>query len=112
MSDDLDWVAVLRAECAETSQGKVASAIGYSGSVVNQVLKGVYKGDIARVELVVRGRFMGGEVMCPALGAIRADTCVDHQKRAKKFNPTNRMRTQMYRACQACPRFKSKGELA
>ena len=110
MSDEADWIAVLRQKCAEAkSQKVIAGRLGYSASVINQVLKGVYRGDLARVEQVVRGRFMDGEVVCPALGPIRADTCVDHQRRATRFNPTNRLRTQMYRACQGCPRF-NKGE--
>ncbi len=39
------WIEIMRAACAGGSQREVSRQIGYSQSVVSQVLKGTYKGD-------------------------------------------------------------------
>jgi len=105
MSGESDWMEALRAECARTSQAKVAGRLGYSGSVVSQVLKGAYPGSIERVEQAVRGLLMGGRVACPELGDVEGHVCLDHQKRARTHTPSNPFRVRMFRACRKCPRF-------
>jgi len=54
-----DWVSVLRKQCSQSSQKRVGVQINYSNAVVNQILKGSYKGDISRVESAVKGAFSG-----------------------------------------------------
>ncbi len=93
-----DWLDTLRAECARTSQARVAAAIGYSPAVVNQVLKGVYPGDLTAVEKAVRGAFMGATVTCPILGEIASNRCLEEQRR--DFAATNPQRVMLYRACR------------
>lgn len=105
-----DWIDELRAECERTSQSAAAQKIGYSVAVVNRVIRGVYKGDLARVEQAVRGALMGATVDCPVVGEIPRHRCIDHQRRAKDKAATNPMRVQLAKACQHCPQsYQSKG---
>jgi DNA-binding transcriptional regulator YdaS (Cro superfamily) len=93
-----EWVRALAAACAGTTQAAVARRLGYSASVVNQVIRGSYKGDLARVEAVVRGAFMSECVVCPILGEIGRDVCLAHQRRG--FDASSSVRAQLYHACR------------
>ena len=55
-----DWLARLRDESDRTSQRHVAARLGYSASMVNQVLGGTYPGGLKRVENAVRSILMSG----------------------------------------------------
>lgn len=91
------WVKVLRHQCDHQPQGKIAEEISYSTAVVNQVLKGTYKGNLSRVESAVRGAYMGETVACPVLGELENHHCLAYQKR--KYAATNPMRVKLFRAC-------------
>lgn len=104
-----DWIEQLRTEAAQTSQNKAGARIGYSGSVVNQVLKGTYKGDLSSVEQAVRGALMGAIVDCPVVGDLPRNRCIDYQRRSSTFAATNPMRVQLHRACPTCKHRKSGG---
>jgi DNA-binding transcriptional regulator YdaS (Cro superfamily) len=93
-----EWVRALAAACAGTTQAAVAKRLGYSASVVNQVIRGSYKGDLTRVEAAVRGAFMSECVICPVLSEIGRDVCLAHQRRG--FDATSSMRAQVYHACR------------
>ena len=93
------WISTLREQCRADTQGAVAEKIGYSPAVVNQVLQGKYKGDIARVEKAVRGAFLGVTCYCPVMGEIPINQCMEMQKRP--FASTNPQRVRLYRACRA-----------
>ena len=101
-----DWIRALALACSEASQNKVAARLGRSAGLVSHVLRNSYPGDMASVEELVRGAFMGGEVSCPGLGQIPMDECNVWRGRAKKFSSANALRVRMYRACVNCPRFK------
>lgn len=97
-----DWIEVLRAAAAASSQSEVAGRIGYSTAVVNQVLKGTYKGDMKRVERAVQGALMGATVNCPEIGEIPRQRCVEHQR--APFRITNPTAVRIYKACRSgCP---------
>ncbi|HEX9772093.1 MAG TPA: hypothetical protein VGA44_01400 [Steroidobacteraceae bacterium] len=97
-----DWIEALRKECErQRSQASVAHMLGYSHAVINQALKGTYKGDTRRLEQVVRGAIMHATVDCPVVGELPRDRCIFYQGR--KFAATNPMRVQLYRACKSCP---------
>lgn len=96
------WIEALRAECERSSQATVARQIGYSPAVVNQVLKGTYKGDVSRVQAIVEGALLGATVNCPVVGELARNTCLDHQR--APFAATNATRVRLYRACRSgCP---------
>lgn len=107
-----DWIGVLAEQCMATSQAKAASRIGYSGSMVSQLLRAKYRGDLAAVETAVRGAWMGATISCPTLGSLPSDQCLEWQKKARKFVPSNRQRARMYSACRACPVCKTNAEKA
>lgn len=99
-----DWVVTLAEMADKTSQAAAGRDIGYSGSVVNAVLKRSYKGDLEAVEKAVKGRFMRETVVCPVLGEIGAHICLDHQKRAQSFHSSSSLRVHIARACRSgCP---------
>jgi hypothetical protein len=101
-TDEPLWVRTLREQCKESSQGKVGKLIGYSKTVVSQVLSGVYIGDLKAVEKAVRGAFLGETVGCPVMGETPANICLETQRRP--YAATNHQRVQLFRACRSgCP---------
>lgn len=102
-----DWVEELAAEATATSLKAAAKRIGYSDAVLSHVFSGSYSGDLARVEEKVRGALMGVTVMCPVLGEIGRDHCLDQQK--MPFSATSSIRSKLYRACRSgCPHSRIK----
>ena len=98
----MDWIKELAAACDRLGQKEIAKRIGYSSSVVSQVINNKYPGDLERVRDQVEGVLMNRVVDCPMLGDITLDVCRGHQRR--KFSATNPMRVQMFRACRnGCP---------
>ena len=98
---DNDWLEVLRAHCKTASQRKVAERLGYSTSVINQVLGGKYNGDLKAVQTKVEGVFMGLSVNCPVVGDLPRNRCLDYQRQG--FSATNPMRVRLAQACPSCP---------
>lgn len=92
------WIETLRAACAVSTQSAVSERIGYSAAVVNQVLKGTYKGDLRRVQKAVEGALMGSVVECPVIGLIPQQKCIEHQR--APFRITSPHAVQLYRACR------------
>ena len=101
--DDLpDWVLALAEEATRITGVAVAKKIGYAGAVVTQIVRRKYPGDMGRVEAKVRGALMGATVVCPILGEIGRDRCLDEQK--KPNSATSSIRSKLYRACRSgCP---------
>lgn len=99
-----DWIEMLARMSDKSSQTQAGKEIGYSGSVVNAVLRRSYNGDLAKVETAVRGRFMRETVQCPVLGDLAAHVCLQHQKLARGFSAGSSFRIRMARACKGgCP---------
>lgn len=96
-----DWITVLRECCQASSQAAVAKRIDYSPTVVNQVLKGKYAGDLSAVQKAVEGALMGLSVDCPVIGELSRDRCLTYQRRG--FAATNPLRVALARACPTCP---------
>lgn len=103
-------ILVLAEECDRdgASQARIGTRINYSGSVVNAVLKAVYRGDLTAVKTAIRGRFMAETVDCPELGSIPSNVC--HGWQRKKLNSANTINVRLYRACRAgCPHSRIGG---
>jgi len=98
-----DWLVVLREACERkgSSQAAVAKKLKYSPAVINQVLKGTYKGDVNSVQRAVEGALMGLTVECPVIGELARNQCLEFQRR--EFAATNHLRVQLSRACPTCP---------
>jgi hypothetical protein len=99
-----DWVETLAIACTRTSQNAVAAKLGRSGSVVSSVLRNKYAAGLDRLEERVRGTFMGGCIMCPALDEIPLTTCQDWRDKSRHLELGGPMRLRMFKACNACPR--------
>lgn len=97
---DSGWLDALRAECRHSSQAKAGARLGVSGSTVNQVLKGVYNGDVQRIQGLVEGLLMNAVVDCPVLSEIPLNRCLENQRRP--FAATSPTRVALYHACLAC----------
>lgn len=95
--DAPDWVLVLAEQCDRTSQKKAGETIGYSNTVINQVLKKSYKGDLSAVEKSVRGAYLNATVFCPILGDLALHHCLRYQR--AKYSPHNQLRVRLYAAC-------------
>ncbi|WP_368565532.1 hypothetical protein [Pseudoxanthomonas sp. UTMC 1351] len=95
-----DWLDVLRAACQARKQSVVAAEIGYSATVVSQVLSGTYKGDSRAVQQKVEGALMGLTVECPVIGDLPRNRCLEYQR--QPFASTNHMRVQFSRTCPTC----------
>jgi hypothetical protein len=94
------WLDVLAQQCADSSQRAVATTLNVSPTMINQALKRVYPGDLAKLERAVRGAYMGATVNCPVLGELETHRCITNQKqKASSVNPT---RVQLFRSCQKC----------
>lgn len=100
-----DWVMLLARACAETSQNAVAKRIGRSATLVSNVLRNKYPGDMTAVEEIVRGIYESRTLICPQLGVIGTNDCRDWQLAARSYSPENSLRVTMYRACNRCPRM-------
>lgn len=104
-ADMPDWIEALAKACMLTSQAQVARELDRSGAIVSQVLRNTYTASTARIEERVRGKYMAGTVICPALGSLPTDQCQDWREKAQEFGYGSPLRARMYRACHRCPRF-------
>ncbi|MGR3485510.1 MAG: hypothetical protein ACU0BF_09205 [Paracoccaceae bacterium] len=98
-----DWVIRLAQEADAGSQTAAARTIGVSGSLVSQVLRNRYPGNLARIEELVTGKLMGAVIACPALGEIATSDCQAWRRKADAFVASNSLRVAMFRACNRCP---------
>lgn len=105
-----DWIVALAEACRREPQTAIARRLDYSASVVSQALGNTYKGDLRRLEAVVRGALMGAETDCPVNGpGLPLDACVRVQERelSGRF-ARNAMTRSFQAACPACPRYVGK----
>ena len=102
-----DWVETLAVACGvkHSSQAKVAMQLDRSAAIVSQVLRKIYPADMSRIEERVRGLFMNGRLACPGMGEIPMQQCQDWREKATQVAVGSPLRSRMYRACNACPRF-------
>ena len=108
--DAPDWIIVLAEACAKSSQSAVARRLDYSGSAISAVLSNSYRGDVDRIEQMVRGVLMAETLPCPVLGALPRNQCLEWQ--ARPYAATSSHRVAMYRACRdACPHSRIKSQL-
>lgn len=77
------WVELLAGECMQSSQNKVAKALDVSPTMISQVLRAKYPGDMQRLEDVFRGVFLSATVDCPARGPLPAQDCYKWRDRAR-----------------------------
>lgn len=106
-----DWIVVLADQCQRDTQVGVAKRLGVSGSMISQALAATYPGDMERLEGMVRGAYMGANVMCPVLGEIGRDYCLEEQGKENVASSSVRMR--LYRACRSgCQHSRIKGAAA
>lgn len=98
-----DWVRALALQCQLTSQAAVARKLDRSPAVISTVLRKTYTADTSRIEERVRGVFLDGKVICPALGDLPTQECQDWRAKAATFASGNPLRTRMFRACRKCP---------
>lgn len=96
------WFQVLELKVRESSQAQIARELGVSSTMLNQVLRNRYKGNIDTIKNRVEGRYLRHQVHCPVAGQINVDSCRDNQVRP--FSSTNPQRVRLYRACRGgCP---------
>lgn len=101
------WMNTLRNACERSSQADVARRLGVSPALINQAVKGAYKGDLDRLQTLVEGALGGQTVTCPVIGPLLKNKCLAHQERDRRFATANPLKAQLYRACRSgCPHSK------
>lgn len=102
-----DWVGALVAACDAkgASQNTGAKRLGFSATVVSQVLRNDYPGNMANVESRVRAILTPNDVNCPALGPIDSADCLAWRDKADALNSVSPIIVRMYGACRRCPRY-------
>ena len=55
--NEFDWLMELTKQCEGKSQRQVAAELGVSPAMVNQVLKGTYKGSLETIRIKVEGLY-------------------------------------------------------
>lgn len=101
---EAEWLTVLRDACAQSSQAAVARKFGVSPAMISQALKGVYKGDMDRLQTLTEGVLMRQTVDCPIAGDLPKNRCLEHQARDRRFAFVNPLFSKLYRACRSgCP---------
>ena len=98
-----EWVRLLAQACDRTSQGSMAKRLGVSGSTISAVLRKNYTGSYEPIEIASRGVLMAETLICPVLGEIATNECLDNQKRSRHFSSGSSIRVRLYQACRgAC----------
>ncbi len=100
-----DRMQLLRAKVAESSQSKVAKALGYKPATISLILSDNYPGSPVTVLQKVAEVYGSETVPCPLHGELSLGACADHRRRARPGG--NHERVQQYRACKACERGQS-----
>ncbi len=100
------WVLRLAEICDQDSQSAAARKVGRSASLINQVLKNRYMGDLKAVEARVTAAFNPACHHCPILGQITGDECL--KKQGLPYNPSNHLAVRLFVACRKCPHNISK----
>lgn len=95
-----DWVNELCRLADQVGLGGTGKRVGYAPSAISTVISRKYRGDLGRVEAMVRGALMAETVDCPVLGEIGRDTCLTEQK--APFRATSAFRVQLFHACKSC----------
>lgn len=98
-ADVLAALEVAVKECG--SQVATAKRLAVSVSAVNQLLRNRYQGDVAGMAERIRGEFMNALVVCPVMGQLGRQHCLEYQSRPLVM--TNPLRAALYRACPTCP---------
>lgn len=99
--DAPEWVKAVARESDRSSQAEVGRRIGRSASLINQVLKNRYTGDLHGIEARVKKALSVTAVTCPVLGQISGVDCLKHQN--APYTPSNHMAVRLYVACKRCP---------
>ncbi len=105
-----EWLAELARLADAAGLTGCATKIGYSKAAISNVLNGKYgKGDLGRVEEMVRGALMSETVDCPVIGEIGRDRCLREQR--EPFRATSAFRAQLFHACRGgCPHARATQE--
>ncbi|MBK5949029.1 hypothetical protein CH339_04875 [Rhodobium orientis] len=106
-----DWIEELARQADAAGLKGAGAPISYSPATVSQVIGGTYRGDLSRVEEMVRGAFMKANVDCPVLGRIGRDDCLKNQK--ARLSTASPLSNRLYWACRAgCPHARKGGRHA
>jgi hypothetical protein len=105
-----DWALALAAACDAKGRAPVARSLGYSESVLSQMLSNNYGGNVAKVSAKIRAVIMAEMMDCPEEGPMKLDMCQRHQAR-READIQNGWHRRMFAACRSgCPHFEgSKG---
>jgi len=100
------WINDLAKECDNSNQVTVARKLGRSASLINQLLKRKYPGDLNDIQKRFESAFQPDLRSCPILGQITGEACLVNQ--GKKYDSSNHVAVSLFKACARCE-YKLKG---
>lgn len=100
MAIKTDSMTLLKQAVAQSGQSAVARSLGYSASVVNQVIHNKYPGRMEKVLLRVAEVYGTDTIDCPVMGMITLKRCSAERK--KPFAATSPQRVRLYLSCRTC----------
>ncbi|MEW5682990.1 MAG: helix-turn-helix transcriptional regulator [Pseudomonadota bacterium] len=101
----MQWLDLLRQKCEALGRRKVEAELGISKTTLSQVLNEKYPGNLDNIASKVVEAYSSDKVLCPVLGSITVQRCVNEQ--SKPFAATNPQRVKLWKACQTCPLNKA-----
>jgi len=99
-----DWIKALAEACDDTSLRKTAARMDVSPAMVSLAInrKRLY---LSFIKVRVEKRLMITMVVCPILGVMGRNECL--QEQARPFSSANPLRVQLFKACRnGCPYYK------
>ena len=100
------WVRTLATVCAGMSVRKVAVRLDVSPAIISLAI-GKKRENLDFIRERVEQLLMVSRQLCPVLGEIHGDKCL--QEQARPFSSANPLRIQVYRACRnGCPHYREK----
>lgn len=98
-----DWILALAEACDASTQSQIAIRLGVSNALISTVLRNQYPGDVERIETMVRGVLLAETVICPVVGEISKNRCLENQ--SKTHFGTDSFGSRLRKACRngTCP---------
>lgn len=97
------WLGRLERACQRQGQAAVARVLGFSPATVSLVLRGKYPAESGAIQKKVEELLLDEQVICPEMGEIGVEVCLEQQK--KRFSTANPQRVRMWRACRGGCRY-------
>ncbi len=96
------WIIELAKSCDHIGLDQTAISFEIEAVAVSKIIRNDFFTDYTKIKDKVENIVFDKKVVCPILGEIQANKCLDQQ--ARKFSIANSIRVRLYQACRNnCP---------